>query len=192
MATIYLVARSLRARRPERSIRLGAGKLLKILILFTIASSLLGCASTQGTAFDRQLLLELEEKNTRLEAEVTRLREEKLRAAPETDCSADDDPSATDAAPDERPLNLPVVEMNPTDSVEELEPRTAMIRPAEPPPEEEPLDGDTRPVLKVHGRHEAWVYHRPATEEDRQAKTDPPRASKKLPEEPSSPAPSRN
>lgn len=182
MTAIYLVARSSWAQKHERGLGLGSGKFRKLLILLSAGGCVLGCASSQGTAFDRQLLLELEEQNTRLEAEVTRLREEKLSADRESDCSADKDPQPT-AHLDGGRENLPVVEMMPMKSEEELESGEVLIRPAVPLPEEQPVDEHTRPVLKVHGQHEAWVYHRPVTAEDRAAKTDPVFKSKKSPEE---------
>jgi hypothetical protein len=155
---------------------------LKILILLFLSSGGLACASTQGTAFDRQLLLELEEKNVRLEAEVTRLREEKLRADRKSDCSAEQRESAPSASED-GPENLPVVEMSPRRLEDDVDSGDASIRAAEPLPEEEPIDDDTRPVLTVRGKHEAWVSHRPVTAEDRKAKSESASESKKLPQE---------
>lgn len=182
MAPIYLVARRFWAQKCERTLGLALGKSLKLLILLSFSCCFLACASSQGTAFDRQLLVESEEKNARLEAEVTRLREEKLRGEPKSDCLAKSR-AATTLSSDDSPENLPVVEMNPPEPGEELEAGAAVIRPAESLPEEEPVDDDTRPVLKVRGRHEAFVYHRAVTAEDREAKTGPASDSTPLPED---------
>lgn len=192
MATIYLVAARFWAEKCERTLGLGSGKYLKLLILFFLMGPTVGCASGQGTAFDRQLLLELEEQNTRLEAEVTRLREEKLRRDPKSDCSAGSQKTAS-SAPEEAPENLPLAPMISELPRDELEAGEAVIRPAEPPAEEEVADDETtRPVLTVRGKHEAWVYHRPVTAEDRKAKSDPASHPKKLPQESSDVAPLKN
>lgn len=181
MTTISQVARGFWAEKRCRPVEMRNAKYLKLLYLLFLGGSTLGCASSQATAFDRQLLVELEEKNVRLEAEVTRLREEKLHGDRKSDCLAGDGQEATSES--DGPEPLPVVEMSPPAPEEELAAGDAMIRPAEPPAEEEPIDDDTRPVLKVRGKHEAWVYHRAVTAEDRKAKTDPASESKTPPEE---------
>jgi hypothetical protein len=143
---------------------------LKKLAFIGVVVLLGGCASRQGTAFDRQMLLELEEKNVRLEAEVTRLREETLKAEERGKCSAaqaaksEGDSEPRLQAP---PPHLPEVRMTPSASSNELPAGAAVIRPAADLPEEEEVDPNTRPVLKVRGQHEAWVYHRPLTDDDR-------------------------
>lgn len=151
----------------------GVRKLLKPLCFISWIALLSGCATGRGSGLDRDPLLELEEQNARLEAEVTRLRDEKLRLARTADCSAQSSEAAGRAAGEEVSSSLPVVQMEPASSPDELESGEAIVRPAEPVEEEEPIDEDTRPVLKVRGQHEAWVYHRPITAEDRKAKTDP-------------------
>lgn len=144
-----------------------------MLSFCSLAAVLFGCASSRGTVLDRDLLLELEEQNARLEAEVTRLREEKLRSVRKADCSAQSEGAMGDREQDAAPKDLPVVQLEPAIGADELESGDAIVRPAKPIEEEEPVDEDTRPVLKVRGQHEAWVYHRPVTAEDRKAKTDP-------------------
>lgn len=180
MTTISLNARGFWAGKGRSPLAARNGKYLKLLLLFLLSGASTGCAGSQATAFDRQLLLELEEKNVRLEAEVTRLREEKLRGDRKSACSAEASTDKTSNS--EGPEALPVVEMSSEAPLQELTPGEVMIRPAEPLPEEEPIDDDTRPVLKVRGKHEAWVYHRAVTAEDRKAKTDPAIDSKALPD----------
>lgn len=183
MATIYLVAAGRLAGRCERMLGLDSCKYLKLLVLSLLVSTAVGCASSQGTAFDRQLLLELEEQNTRLEAEVTRLREEKLRRDPKSDCLAGSQETVA-ADPEDSPENLPLAPITPEASGDELEMGDAVIRPAEPPAEDEATDDDTtRPVLTVRGKHEAWVSHRPVTAEDRKAKSDRVSHPKTLPQD---------
>ena len=165
----------------EFRLALNVRKSLKRLGLIGGIFLLGGCASGQATAFDRQVLLELEEKNVRLEAEVTRLREETLSAESRTGCS----PSRSAETKKEvravpamqgAPASLPEVRMTPSPSAGELPVGAAVIRPAADVPEEEEVDPNTRPVLKVRGEHEAWVYHRPLTDDDRA--TDAPGAAK--------------
>lgn len=143
-------------------------KSLKCLAFVAFCWASLGCASRTSTAFDRQLLVELEEKNARLEAEVTRLREEKLRAAREVGCPDVDE--ATGDGEDEPPSDLPLVKVDPSEEGE-LPDGAALVRPAAPVPQEDPVPEGTRPVLKVRGQHEAWVFHRPLTAEDKKAKS---------------------
>lgn len=170
MTTISPDAGGFGAKKGRRPFARRDAKCSNLLCLFLVAGAHLGCASGQATAFDRQLLVELEEKNTRLEAEVTRLREEKLRGDRKSACGTR---AATESAAESKaPEALPVVEMSPEAPLQELASGQVMIRPAEAVPEEEPIDDDTRPVLKVRGKHEAWVYHRAVTAEDRKAKTD--------------------
>ena len=145
---------------------------LKILVFVCFSLFLAGCASGQSTAFDRQMLLELEEKNVRLEAEVTRLREETLSAESRTSCAPSKSTETqegvrTGSGGQGAPASVPEVRMTPSPSAGELPVGAAVIRPAADVPEEEEADPNTRPVLKVRGDHEAWVYHRPLTDDDR-------------------------
>jgi outer membrane murein-binding lipoprotein Lpp len=142
----------------------GSARACVCLIVVTGALSS-GCATTARTAHAEQVQ-DLRRENDRLEAELTELREQKLqvergvceKAAPQT-AEKLPRPEADSDLPD-----LPVVKMEPgKDSSEEVEGPVVSLRPAALPEEEKELPSDVRPVLKVSGQHEAWVYHRRVT-----------------------------
>jgi hypothetical protein len=118
------------------------------------------------------MVADLQSENARLQTEITTLLEQKL-AAERHACL--DRPAQTSAgrAKDEAP-DVPVVRMAPVDEDAESTSgegeQKLSIRPAEPvEAEEEPMTTPpgTRPVLKVRGQHEAWVYHRPLDETEK-------------------------
>lgn len=157
--------------RHWQSVSLSGRKHLKSLAIFSIFASMLGCGSQAIVPPKHDEMIQLEEKNSRLEAEVTELREKILseKRKVDTACTA----AAAKSAPHIDKQELEPVETPPELAVVRLEPEHNPDEPDENPDfgqnlsspgspnSDEPLDESTRPVLKVHGRHEARVYHRP-------------------------------
>lgn len=151
-------------------------KYWKMLGIFIFLQAAVGCAGAQGPIGDRDQLIELQEENVRLEAQITRLREENLRAGKGASCHEGPRPAGAPADTEpgamEPPADLPVVRMGPdeaapTDRAVSPEGGSASVRPAAPVDEAEPEpQPGTRPVLKVRGQHEAWVYHRPVVADE--------------------------
>lgn len=159
-------------------------KCLNLLGIFILLSSVVACGQQSIRPPEHDQLIELEQKNARLEAEVTELQEKILleQKSVEQRCEKSDSKQPSPAqtqetlAPEASPVppELEVVRLHPEAAEGE-----------EPVPEEEDFsqvrsspgeavtnevdDDSTRPVLKVRGAHEAWVYHRPVTEKDEPA-----------------------
>lgn len=151
-------------------------KIFMFLSFFGISSGLLGCGAASQRRLESQMIADLETENARLQTEVTTLQEQKLEAERSACLKRPDrEPeSSPRAVPAPRPT-LPVVRMAPEDQAEERpvgesDEAVVSIRPASPEDqEEEAAPSGTRPVLKVRGQHEAWVYHRPIEEGESEA-----------------------
>ena len=144
------------------------------------------CATQPSSVQMANDLSQLSSENERLRNELTALQERSIAA--ERPCAPSEGPehavaAAMAAAPSDEaqpsaessqagPLrphpakpDLPVVRLTPTgaaaDAGAEQEP---LLAPASEPAEDTD-DASTRPVLKVRGKHEAWVYHRPVEPE---------------------------
>jgi hypothetical protein len=167
---------SSRALRPFRSafgrVSRKNDKNMKLFIFLSLSgssSALFGCGATAQNSLESQMIADLESENARLQTEVTTLQEQKLEAE-RSACQKRPDrkpEKSPQEAPPERP-ELPVVRMVPQDKNEEGPSQSAgndktlvSIRPSSFSEEEEGVPPGTRPVLKVRGEHEAWVYHRP-------------------------------
>ncbi|GEM_PF-3293282 len=146
--------------------------LRKIVIIFILMGSAAGCASGPRASQRGELLGQLQEENTRLEQEVTRLREEKLRKSRVSGpCKVEKDESSPEQERSEPSApSLPTLVLAPEGEkgTEALPIPVATLVQAHSLSENSSQD-DLRPVLKVRGEHEAWVYHRPLKASEREA-----------------------
>jgi len=148
-------------------------KMLNALGFLAFLWSLEGCASGQRASETERKLSHLQAENQRLSRELGSLRERLSVQKPEpTLCSASTTPRYRDPDPPTTPSPagrndaptdvlkgrlLPIVKLSPQATEHRAD--GISIRESEPEPEADEPAG-TRPVLKVHGQHEAWVYHR--------------------------------
>lgn len=146
---------------------------MKLLTIVLLGAAQVGCGTLRSRGTEDSLMETLRAENERLEAELLELREESLGEERRAGCSkpapvpSEESLGLSEMAPDEE-LSRVVLAPEPENEAEETEERdfSASVRLF---PEDE-LAGDsehTRPVLKVRGQHEAWVYHRPVDETDR-------------------------
>jgi hypothetical protein len=162
--------------RAER-IAADAGKYLKLIAFIGFSGLFWGCGSHAIVPPAHDEMIQLEEKNSRLEAEVTELREKilaeqrlatgcadkPLKTAPSPESDINKQPPELGELADDAP-ELAVVRLQPDAASEETEADPDFGQNVSSPGDansDEPIDDSTRPVLKVHGRHEARVYHRP-------------------------------
>lgn len=134
-------------------------KVMKLLLIILLLPAAVACGRGQQGARAPQLE-ELRAENDRLEAELTELREQKLTA--ERGVCSEQEVVAPAPEPkvvqgEELP-DLPVIKLEPGNVSEEEGP-VVSLRPAAD-PDDADIPSDVRPVLKVRGQHEAWVYHR--------------------------------
>ena len=160
---------------------------LKSIVIIGFCGALMGCGKQSIIPPRQDEMIQLEEKNSRLEAEVTELRERilsekrKAQVACGENSAKEDDQTETashinkqELEPTDTPPELAVVRLEPEQYGESAEADAdpdfgqSLSSPGSP-NSEEPIDESTRPVLKVHGRHEAWVYHRPLDAADASA-----------------------
>lgn len=151
-------------------------KPLKSIALLPLFFLLAGCGSQAIVPPAHDEMIQLEEKNARLEAELTELREKilaeerstKAACAPKQSPTVVRDQDINKQKPelgelaDEAP-ELAVVTLAPNPDIDDAEADADFGQNRSSPGaanSEEPIDESTRPVLKVHGRHEARVYHR--------------------------------
>ena len=152
---------------------------LKTIVIIGFCVALVGCGKQSMVPPQQDEMIQLEEKNSRLEAELTELREAILSEKRKAQAACNDNSAKHDALsetashinkqdpePNDMPPELAVVRLEPERTGESAEAEADpdfgqnLSSPGSP-NSDEPIDESTRPVLKVHGRHEAWVYHRP-------------------------------
>jgi hypothetical protein len=136
------------------------------ILCLAFATSACG-AGAQSTSVHKKMD-ELRSENARLEAQLTELSEQKLQAERNGCAEPAAKPQKVTSLPAETEETslLPVVKMGPEDLAQGDEGPVTSVRPAQPVEEEDDIPVGMRPVLKVRGQHEAWVYHRPVSDSD--------------------------
>ncbi len=148
-------------------------KLLKLLGVLFLASSSSACAGLASAKAGDDRMSELRAENDRLEAELLELRESYLSKQRHQGCPAipsqGEGETPTESVP-EPDGELPVVKLAPEpleggdDPVErDFNASVRLFHEDERSGESQ----ETRPVLKVRGQSEAWVYHRRLDEAER-------------------------
>jgi len=148
-------------RQASRNLAWISVKWLKLVKIILISFFLSACAAGGKAAQNADLFEELRAENTRLEERLTDLREQNLRKERKSPSC----PVLAAEVPVDQAPSLPLVKMGPEpEEEEEVEPNFSSVSAssisAHSQPET-PIKSNIRPVLKVRGEHEAWVYNRP-------------------------------
>jgi len=159
-------------------------KLLGIIFLSPIAFA---CSGAPLPVAESAELQRLRTDNARLERELTEIRENALVDEEKSACRPVSSGEEKVKAPP-----LPVVQLRPEEDPQEQEGEVSFEVKSSPgvpfaPPEEH--SAATRPVLKVRGEHEAWVYHRPLESKERTASVPKKKSTAPLASTPTSPSP---
>lgn len=150
----------------------------KLLGFIALSCAFAGCATPLRAKSVADSEHDLALENERLEAQVTELQEQLLKADRVHSCFNKKQAEALKAENKDlqaqierarRDAKLPTVSLQPEVDSEEETPEVAeapsvSLFPAD---ERSGESASTRPVLKVRGEHEAWVYHRPLEQDER-------------------------
>lgn len=152
-------------------------KSLIFIMILGLVLILSGCGAGVSASWQKKVD-ELRTENARLEAQLTEASEGKLQAERNACITPAVEPKEVVEAPsaDDEVPQLPVVKLGPEESALEEGPLIS-VRPAAPSEDDEEIPQGVRPVLKVRGQHEAWVYHRPVSASEPSLDTAPPSTS---------------